>query len=113
MKKRITVAVQLGKRVRELRKGQELTQAALAERARLHVKFLSDVEVGNRDVRLTTLMKLSKGLDVELLDLFRWGEQDELLGEIEGLILDRQDPVVRGHLLRLVREALLMLDSAS
>lgn len=112
MKKKMPVAVQLGKRVRELRKGKDLTQAKLADRARLHVKFLSDVEVGNRDVRLTTLVKLSKGLGIGLLDLFRWGEEDEMLAEIEGLLAGRQDTVVRGHLLRLVREALLMLDSA-
>lgn len=112
MKKRMPVAVQLGKRVRALRKGRNLTQAELAERSRLNVKFLSDVEIGNRDVRLSTLLKLSKGLEVELLNLFRWVEQDEMLGEIEDLLAGRRDPVVRGHLLRLIREALLMLDSA-
>jgi transcriptional regulator with XRE-family HTH domain len=111
MKKRLPVTVNLGNRIRALRKGQDLTQVELAERARMHEKFLSDVEVGNRDVRLSTLVKLAKGLKVELLDLLRFSEEDEMMREIEKLLSGR-DAIVRGHLLRMIREGLLMLDSS-
>lgn len=112
MKKRMAVAEQLGQRVRELRKSKKLTQAKLAANARLHAKFMSDVEMGTRDVRLSTLQKLSKGLNVSLLELFRVEPEDEMIGEIERLLRGRDD-VVRAHLLRWVKEALQLIDAAS
>lgn len=112
MKKRMAVGEQLGKRVRELRKSRRLTQAQLADKAKLHAKFMSDVEVGTRDVRLSTLSKLARGLGVTLHELFRTNPEDEMLGEIERLLRGR-DEVVRAHLLRWVKEALQLIEAAS
>lgn len=65
----------LGEAVRSLRKREDLTQEVLAHRSDLHVTFVSEVERGLRDVRLSTLCKLSNGLDVPVLELIVLAER--------------------------------------
>lgn len=59
----------LGERVRALRKSQGLTQEVLAERAELHVTYISGVENGSRNPSLTALASLAKGFDISLAEL--------------------------------------------
>ena len=62
-----------GRNVRRLRRERGLSQEALAAAARLHRTEISLVERGDRDVRLTTVVRLARGLGVPaslLLDGF-------------------------------------------
>ena len=59
----------LGERIRALRKSQGLTQETLAERAELHVTYISGVENGSRNPSLTALASLAKGFGISLAQL--------------------------------------------
>jgi len=74
---------QFGKRVRVLRKQADLSQEHLAARADISVDFLSLMERGINAPSFETLEKLAQALDVEVADLFNFGEGSgaEMRGE--------------------------------
>jgi len=53
-----------GKRLRELRISQKLTQEKLAERANLHWTYVGQCERGVRNPSLINLQKLARALSV-------------------------------------------------
>lgn len=55
----------LGARIRELRKERGLTQEDLAERAGLHSRYISRVELGDANFGVSVLFKLADGLSVQ------------------------------------------------
>jgi transcriptional regulator with XRE-family HTH domain len=60
-----------GEAIRTLRKKAGLTQEKLAERADLHHNFIGEVERGNMECSLTSMVKIAKALDVRVRDLVR------------------------------------------
>lgn len=62
----------LGKRVRELRKKRGLSQEGLGWKADLHFTYIGAVERGERNCSISTLTKIAKGLDVNIIDLFAY-----------------------------------------
>ncbi|MBI4859314.1 MAG: helix-turn-helix transcriptional regulator [Candidatus Riflebacteria bacterium] len=65
MRKKHGLGKKVGGRLRELRKGASLTQRGLALKAGLNLKYVGEIELGNRDVRLATLERLARALGVE------------------------------------------------
>jgi transcriptional regulator with XRE-family HTH domain len=61
--------VALGARVLTLRKAAGLTQESLAHAAGLHWTYVGQIERGERNPTYKNLLKLAKGLDVELARL--------------------------------------------
>jgi transcriptional regulator with XRE-family HTH domain len=59
----------LGKRIRSIRQRKEWTLEMLAERAGMHVTYLSSIERGHRNPTLNVLASLARGLAVSLSDL--------------------------------------------
>ena len=59
----------LGKRIRSIRQRKEWTLEKLAERAGMHVTYLSSIERGHRNPTLNVLASLARGLAVTLSDL--------------------------------------------
>jgi transcriptional regulator with XRE-family HTH domain len=64
------VLILFGKKVRELRTEQKLSQAALAEKSGLHANYIGMVERGERNPSLINIDKLAKALNVSLSELF-------------------------------------------
>ena len=57
-------------RIRKLREARGLTQESFAERAGLTYKHYQQVESGRKfDIRLSTLIKMAEGLELELSEL--------------------------------------------
>jgi transcriptional regulator with XRE-family HTH domain len=63
-----------GAAVRALRTRRGLTQEALAERAQLHRTYVTEVELGRRNVSLYNIGRLASALDVSIV---------ELIGDVE------------------------------
>ena len=59
----------LGDKIRNYRKQAGFTQEQLAEKADLHHNFIGEVERGNMEISLTSLLKIAKALQVKVRDL--------------------------------------------
>jgi transcriptional regulator with XRE-family HTH domain len=59
----------LGKRIRSLRRARKLSQEQLAEAADLMQHYVSQVELGQRNVSVVTLRVVAKALDLSLAEL--------------------------------------------
>jgi transcriptional regulator with XRE-family HTH domain len=62
----------LGKRIYLFRKQNGLTQAALAEKAKISNEFMSGIERGAKLPSLPTLSRIARVLGVSLKDLFNF-----------------------------------------
>lgn len=62
--------VLVGRRVRELRQGIDISQEELAARAELHRNYVGSVERGERDIGITALSRLASALDVSVAQFF-------------------------------------------
>lgn len=73
--KRAPAQIEMGKRARARRAELGLSQMALAERIGLHFTFVSEVERGERNVSLSSLLRLADGLEMnpgDLVDGLHW-----------------------------------------
>jgi transcriptional regulator with XRE-family HTH domain len=61
----------VGQNIRANRKRLDITQEALAERCGLHTVEVGRAERGIRDLRVSTVVKLAKGLEVPACELLR------------------------------------------
>ena len=59
----------LGEKIRDYRKQANLTQEQLAEKADLHHNFIGELERGNMETSLTSLLKIARALQVKVRDL--------------------------------------------
>jgi transcriptional regulator with XRE-family HTH domain len=63
--------VVVGRNIKRLRKAQGITQEELAHRAGLHPVELARAERGNRDMRISTIAKIARGLKVPAAELVK------------------------------------------
>lgn len=63
--------VVVGRNIRALRKKADLTQEALADRADMHLVEIGRAERGVRDLRVSTVARIAKGLQVPAAELLR------------------------------------------
>lgn len=54
--------IEVGNRIKELRKSQNMTREELAERSEISSKFLYEIELGKKGLSADTLLKISKTL---------------------------------------------------
>jgi len=59
----------LGDKIRSIRKQAGFTQKQLAEATGLHQNFIGQVERGNMETSLSSLLKIAKALKVKVRDL--------------------------------------------
>jgi transcriptional regulator with XRE-family HTH domain len=64
------ILVAVGERIRLLRKGQNLSQEKLSEKAGISAPFLGFVERGQKQVTLVTLKSIADALGVDVAVLF-------------------------------------------
>ncbi len=68
--------------LRVVRKNRGLTQEELAEKAGIKYKHYQSIESGRKpDVRLSTILKLAKGLGLEPWELFHPGSFEQAVAE--------------------------------
>ncbi len=66
-----------GKTIRSLRNEQKMSQEQLADLCGLHRTYVSDVELGKRNVSLENIEKMAEALGVRISDIFRRIEESE------------------------------------
>jgi XRE family transcriptional regulator, regulator of sulfur utilization len=59
----------VGEKIRTYRRRAGLTQEKLAEKADLHHNFIGEVERGNMEISLGSLLKIANALGVRVRDL--------------------------------------------
>lgn len=64
--------IRLGKRIKELREQNKLTQLDIASSCDFEKTSISRIEAGRTNPTVTTLYKISIALGVELKDLFEF-----------------------------------------
>ncbi|MEI8172724.1 MAG: helix-turn-helix transcriptional regulator [Deltaproteobacteria bacterium] len=62
----------IGDRIRQLRKERGLSQEKLGFKAELHYTHIGAIERGEKNWSIDTLIKLAKGLNVEIPELFNF-----------------------------------------
>lgn len=67
----LTIEQKFGRRIKELRVRQSISQEELAFRCHLSKNYVSDVERGTRNVSLKAIEKFAIGLQVKTSDLFK------------------------------------------
>lgn len=65
-----------GSTVRKLRQAKGISQEHLAELSSLHRTYISDIELGKRNVSLENIERISVALEIHISDLFLEVEKD-------------------------------------
>jgi transcriptional regulator with XRE-family HTH domain len=60
----------VGDRIRQIRKERGLSQEKLGYESELHCTHIGSIERGQKNWSIDTLIKVAKGLNVEVVDLF-------------------------------------------
>jgi XRE family transcriptional regulator, regulator of sulfur utilization len=69
--RRVEPKVAVGRNIKAQRKRRDLTQEELAHLAGMHPVEVGRAERGVRDLRVSSVVKLARGLDVPPMELFR------------------------------------------
>lgn len=80
------ILVNLGKRIREIRKAQGLSQTALAERCGFTFSYIGGIERAEKNISMLNLEKIAIGLGVGVHQFFIYSYQYEQLPDNEALI---------------------------
>lgn len=64
------IAVELGKRIRELRSQTGLSQEKFALKIGMDRTYFASVEAGKRNIAICNIKKIADGLEVTLSELF-------------------------------------------
>lgn len=65
-----TITERLGSRIKKLREQKKMSQLTLAQRAKLDLTTINEIENGNREPMLRTVWKIANALNVKLSQLF-------------------------------------------
>lgn len=98
--------VEIGKRVKQQRLAQRLTQAQLAERASITAQYLSHIENGNQQMSIAVFSRICDALNISADKILynRSPESLRCLSEEIELLLADCTPTERNGILHLVQE---------
>ncbi len=88
----MNILVSIGKRIQAVRDKAGLTQEQLEEKTGVNTKYISAIERGQKNITVKTLVKISKGLNIELYQLFlvseEMGSENAVKKAIDALVKD-------------------------
>ena len=70
--------IRFGKTIRRIRTQQNLSQEAFADLCELHRTYISDIELGKRNVSLENIEKIAKALGTNVSQLFSETENETI-----------------------------------
>jgi len=65
------ICISLGKRIREIRKARGWRQIDLAEQAGINENYVSDLEIGKKEICLRTLQTIAQTFEMKIDDLLK------------------------------------------
>jgi transcriptional regulator with XRE-family HTH domain len=68
-----------GKTVRELRQKMGISQESFADICDLHRTYISDVELGKRNISIENIQKVADALNMTMEELFKEVEKNETI----------------------------------
>lgn len=93
---------QFGKKVRDLRKAQGLSQEELAEKADLHYTYIGGVERGERNLSLKSIERIASALKIDIRELFTLhlseksdAKNKEIISDINNLLLTKDIKILQ------------------
>lgn len=84
--------INIGKRLKQLRKSKNLSLRALAKLAHLSHSFIADIEAGRSKPSLDTLQALARALNVSCEELLSTTEKNNCVSEYTGKQVDFDAP---------------------
>ncbi|MGG4403282.1 helix-turn-helix transcriptional regulator [Paenibacillus amylolyticus] len=76
----------VGARIRVLRKERGYSQEALGEKGEFHFSYIGQIERGEKNVSLVNLAKIAESLEVNLIQLFAYVDEEFNFTESEVVI---------------------------
>ncbi|MCL6660636.1 helix-turn-helix domain-containing protein [Paenibacillus amylolyticus] len=76
----------VGARIRALRKERGYSQEALGEKGGFHFSYIGQIERGEKNVSLVNLAKIAESLEVNLIQLFAYVDEEFHFTESEVVI---------------------------
>jgi len=67
---------ELGERIRDLRKSQNMTQLDLSIKSNIDERQIQRLERGHTSATLKTLLKVAAGLNISIIELFNFPEEN-------------------------------------
>lgn len=67
-----SLSYSIGQRIKEIRNEKKISQQDLASKCNFEKSNMSRIEAGRTDPKISTLDKIAKGLEVEIVELFRF-----------------------------------------
>ena len=81
----------LGERVRNLRKQKGLSQEGLGWKSELHFTYIGGIERGEKNCSINSLCKIAKGLDVDVIELFKFPNEMKNANQLKRLVKNKID----------------------
>ena len=66
----MNILMRFGEAVRKLRQSKQISQEEFADLCGLHRTYISDIELGKRNVSLENIEKIAVALDISISQLF-------------------------------------------
>ncbi|MFH1007116.1 MAG: helix-turn-helix transcriptional regulator [Candidatus Latescibacterota bacterium] len=107
--------VEIGRKIRELRKAKGLTQERLAEMADLHPTYVGSIERGEVNASINTLQRIADALQVKVENLFPFDLSKEPTSEAELLtsrilsLIRSEPPAIQKALLNILKPLIVEL----
>ncbi len=92
--KEINFLQKFGKRMRDLRKINRMSQERLAEKADLSTNFVGALERAEKEPKFTTLVKIAKAFNVSIAELLSFPD-DKKVKSAKPELLDKAGEVLR------------------
>jgi transcriptional regulator with XRE-family HTH domain len=94
----------LGERIRVIRKERGYSQEELGDRADLHTNHIGAIERGENNVTLESIIKVCKGLNISLEELFRYVDPKDHKNDLDQIveILSQKTPVDHSLVLNII-----------
>ena len=74
-----SILIRFGRAIRQLRNDKHISQEEFADMCGMHRSYMSDVELGKRNVSLENVEKIAIALEMTISQLFKVAEDAEIV----------------------------------